>query len=370
MLTMSFSLDNFPPSSRIFLMERELEKDLFSLFSRAAGELTICANEEIEKEIVLDGKKRSADFYSFSLTGSFISVKMREIYVHKTVFKMEESVKKYYINDHECSPFSALSVLKVLKQSGYDVREGLLAQQNDNFPIERMKIRRNEEGIKLYLAAVSRCAVSSITLTLEKKEDGSCYISAFPSSAIPFDASPYKEVFLGIDSLCEHVDRDIRKALIRYLDSLNNITLACSLQKTDIVTYMSFLEKMEHSSAPFAFSLEIVKRDEKEYSVTPLDFSYYPGFFQDTDEQRARFFDYYDELGGAAEKGKEKDRAYYLSVLGLDESATKEDIRNAWRILSKRFHPDGISSLNLDKAFLDFAQQRMSEINEAYEKLV
>ncbi|HIV98667.1 MAG TPA: DnaJ domain-containing protein [Candidatus Ornithospirochaeta avicola] len=348
-------------------MERELEKDMFSLFSRTAGELTLCANEEIEKEIVLDGKKRSADFYSFSLSGSFLSVKMKEIYVHKTVFKMEESVKKYYINDHECSPFSALSVLQVLKKSGYDVKQSLLEQQNDNFPIESMKIRRNEEGIKLYLAAVSRCGLKCIILTLEKKEDGSYYINAFPSSLIPFDASPYKEVFLGIDSLSEHVDRDIRKALIRYLDSLNNITLACGLQKTDIITYMSFLEKMEQSRAPFTFSLEINKSKEKDYFVTPLDFSYYPGFFQDTDEQRARFFDYYDAQGESEEK--EKDRAYYLSVLGLDESATKEDIRNAWRILSKRFHPDGISSLNLDKAFLDFAQQRMSEINEAYEKL-
>ena len=52
----------------------------------------------------------------------------------------------------------------------------------------------------------------------------------------------------------------------------------------------------------------------------------------------------------------------YYKVLGVDKSATQEDIRKAYRKLAKRFHPD----INKEDAN---AKERFQEINEANEVL-
>lgn len=54
-------------------------------------------------------------------------------------------------------------------------------------------------------------------------------------------------------------------------------------------------------------------------------------------------------------------RAYHLSVLGLDESATKADIKSSYRLLSKRYHPDVNKSPD--------AQEQFIQIKESYEYL-
>lgn len=54
-------------------------------------------------------------------------------------------------------------------------------------------------------------------------------------------------------------------------------------------------------------------------------------------------------------------RDYHLSVLGLDSSASKDDIKSAYRKLSKRYHPDINKSPNAHEQFI--------RINEAYENL-
>ncbi len=52
----------------------------------------------------------------------------------------------------------------------------------------------------------------------------------------------------------------------------------------------------------------------------------------------------------------------YYEILGVDRSASKEDIRKAFRKLARKYHPDVAS----DKAT---AEARFKEINEAYEVL-
>src|SRR5690625_3270237 len=51
----------------------------------------------------------------------------------------------------------------------------------------------------------------------------------------------------------------------------------------------------------------------------------------------------------------------YYEVLGLSKSATKDEIRRAYRKLSKKYHPD------LNKA--DDAEDKFKEVTEAYEVL-
>ena len=52
----------------------------------------------------------------------------------------------------------------------------------------------------------------------------------------------------------------------------------------------------------------------------------------------------------------------YYKVLGVDKSATQEEIRKAYRKQAKRYHPD----INKDDPH---AKERFQEINEANEVL-
>ena len=52
------------------------------------------------------------------------------------------------------------------------------------------------------------------------------------------------------------------------------------------------------------------------------------------------------------------------SVLGISPSASNEEVKKAYRDLSRKYHPDSYTG---DK---EFAQEKVKEINEAYETLI
>src|SRR3990172_4627145 len=58
------------------------------------------------------------------------------------------------------------------------------------------------------------------------------------------------------------------------------------------------------------------------------------------------------------------DKRDYYEILGTDRTASKEEIKSAYRTLAKKFHPD----LNKDNPKL--AEQKFKEISEAYEVLI
>ena len=53
-------------------------------------------------------------------------------------------------------------------------------------------------------------------------------------------------------------------------------------------------------------------------------------------------------------------------VLGVTTSSTDEEIKNAYRQLAKKYHPDQYSGSPL----ADLADEKMKEINEAYDEIV
>ena len=52
-------------------------------------------------------------------------------------------------------------------------------------------------------------------------------------------------------------------------------------------------------------------------------------------------------------------------VLGVPENATDEQIKAAYRELAKKYHPDNYN----DSPLADLAEEKMKEINEAYDKI-
>ena len=52
-------------------------------------------------------------------------------------------------------------------------------------------------------------------------------------------------------------------------------------------------------------------------------------------------------------------------VLGVDRTATDDEIKSAYRELAKKYHPDNYVGCPL----ADLAQEKMKEINEAYDKI-
>lgn len=54
------------------------------------------------------------------------------------------------------------------------------------------------------------------------------------------------------------------------------------------------------------------------------------------------------------------------SILGVPPSATDEEIKNAYRNLARKYHPDNFTD---DNPLKDLAKEKMQEINEAYDEI-
>ena len=64
---------------------------------------------------------------------------------------------------------------------------------------------------------------------------------------------------------------------------------------------------------------------------------------------------------------KENDRAY--QILGVDRTASNEEIKKAYRSLVREYHPDKIQSRGVPEDFLKVAHEKMAEINDAYDQI-
>ena len=53
------------------------------------------------------------------------------------------------------------------------------------------------------------------------------------------------------------------------------------------------------------------------------------------------------------------------TVLGVDRTATDDEIKKAYRELAKKYHPDNYA----DSPLADLAEEKMKEINEAYDAI-
>ena len=54
------------------------------------------------------------------------------------------------------------------------------------------------------------------------------------------------------------------------------------------------------------------------------------------------------------------------SILGVSSDATDEEVKNAYRALARKYHPDNYGD---DNPLKDLANEKMQEINAAYDEI-
>lgn len=54
------------------------------------------------------------------------------------------------------------------------------------------------------------------------------------------------------------------------------------------------------------------------------------------------------------------------SILGVSRDASEEEVKNAYRELARKYHPDNYA----DNPLSDLAEDKMQEINEAYDQII
>ncbi len=55
------------------------------------------------------------------------------------------------------------------------------------------------------------------------------------------------------------------------------------------------------------------------------------------------------------------------SILGIDRTATEDEVKNAYREKARKYHPDNFGD---NPAAAELANEKMQEINEAYDKIM
>ncbi len=71
---------------------------------------------------------------------------------------------------------------------------------------------------------------------------------------------------------------------------------------------------------------------------------------------------------GARPQGTQTQPADPYSVLGVDRGASTAEIKQAYRRLASRYHPDKVNHLGPE--FRELAERRFKEIQQAYERIL
>lgn len=78
-----------------------------------------------------------------------------------------------------------------------------------------------------------------------------------------------------------------------------------------------------------------------------------------------------DEDAGAGKQPRLHDASHDadLALLGLNRGATLEQIKKAYRVASRKYHPDGLTGKNVEPHLVELAVQRFKEVSAAHQRL-
>lgn len=365
-------------------MEKSLESTLRRRFARSLSAISVKSWERMESEVEIDGKRRSADLFEAVVKGDIFRLYIRQIRINRTFFKKEEVYDTYELDRAPCKAFSLREVLTLIRDSGYTVSSSLFESGRDNYGLPPTTLHRKGEGVNAFFRSLRSFGIKSLRLVLDydSSAEGSFSLSLLLSAPEAVDTGNLSRLELGIHDFDREVSDDKKKAMIRYLSLLSVFSMHAGLEIFNIVDYMSLIEVMQERGRDEDYSFAIEKgmsqyclshpefggESYADYGIrlTPLDFAWYLDGFRDTDSQRNVFFSYYDSVL-SGEDGDEV--AHYLGLLGLKKGASWDDVQKAYKSTVQRFHPDKISSLDIDPSFTDFANMQMQRVNEAYDRL-
>ena len=77
-----------------------------------------------------------------------------------------------------------------------------------------------------------------------------------------------------------------------------------------------------------------------------------------------------NEKDSTQESELKKKMLISLKVLNLEEGVSLEEIKKAYHVMAMKFHPDRLEGKEIDPDFIQLANQKLQEINEAYDFLV
>lgn len=170
-----------------------------------------------------------------------------------------------------------------------------------------------------------------------------------------------------LENFCQGIDSE------EFEDFLFSLEVSQASQKHSSVDILEILEAsiiLAGIDSPLnKTELECIERISRILDIDDGDVARLVQDYRQNTTNKGRFYSYSntEEDTSQSEKNNESQDPY--KILGVRRSASMDEINAAYRSLSKQFHPDMISSKDLNPDFIKYAEKRFIEIDNAYRAL-
>lgn len=170
-----------------------------------------------------------------------------------------------------------------------------------------------------------------------------------------------------LESFCQGIDS------AEFEDFLFSLEESQAAQKHNSVDILEIIEAsiiLAGVDAPLnKTELECIERISRILDVDDGQVTRLVHDFQQNNTNRGRFYSYSNTEENTSHRDKPNEPQDPYKILGVKRSASMDEINAAYRSLSKQFHPDMISSKDLNPDFIRYAEKRFIEIDNAYRTL-